>query len=175
MYVLLWRTVYALTRVLFWCYFPRCCATREINTKITLSWVHKQFATRVTSGDRQGDPKSSLRFFARDVISLCRSVAVSTTSRSRPLAAHFKISFVPIRYVFLLFKQVLIFALQLKIRFWVDYIGAGSVLHELPFVNLCEYQLRCSCISMNGCPSYIILRHEYVWRLKYPMRYIWKK
>ena len=29
-------------------YFPRCCATREINTKITLSWAHKQFATRVT-------------------------------------------------------------------------------------------------------------------------------
>ena len=24
-----------------------CCATREINTKITLSWAHKQFATRV--------------------------------------------------------------------------------------------------------------------------------
>ena len=31
----------------FGVYFPRCCATREINTKITLSWVHKQFATRV--------------------------------------------------------------------------------------------------------------------------------
>ena len=28
-------------------HFPRCCATREINTKITLSWAHKQFATRV--------------------------------------------------------------------------------------------------------------------------------
>ena len=40
----------------------------------------------------------------------------------------------------------------------VDYTGAGSVLHELPFVN----QLRCICISMNGCPSYIMLRHEYV-------------
>ena len=33
MYVLLWRTVY--------------CATREINTKITLSWAPKQFAARV--------------------------------------------------------------------------------------------------------------------------------
>ena len=31
----------------FGVYFPCCCATREINTKITLSWVHKQFATRV--------------------------------------------------------------------------------------------------------------------------------
>ena len=31
----------------FGVYFPRCCATREINTKITLSWAHKQFATRV--------------------------------------------------------------------------------------------------------------------------------
>ena len=39
MYVLLWRTVYALTRVLFWCLF--------INTKIILSWARKQFATRV--------------------------------------------------------------------------------------------------------------------------------
>ena len=28
-------------------YFPGCCATREINTKITLSWAHKQFATWV--------------------------------------------------------------------------------------------------------------------------------
>ena len=28
-------------------YFPRCWATREINTKITISWAHKQFATRV--------------------------------------------------------------------------------------------------------------------------------
>ena len=31
----------------FGVYFPSCCATREINTKITLSWAHKQFATRV--------------------------------------------------------------------------------------------------------------------------------
>ena len=31
----------------FGVYFPRCCATREINTKITLSWAHKQFVTRV--------------------------------------------------------------------------------------------------------------------------------
>ena len=31
----------------FGVYFPRCCATREINIKITLSWAHKQFATRV--------------------------------------------------------------------------------------------------------------------------------
>ena len=31
----------------FGVYFPRCCATGEINTIITLSWAHKQFATRV--------------------------------------------------------------------------------------------------------------------------------
>ena len=31
----------------FGVYFPRCCTTREINTKITLSWAPKQFATRV--------------------------------------------------------------------------------------------------------------------------------
>ena len=48
MYVLLWRTVYALTRgCYFGVYFPRCCANWEINTKITLSWAHKQFSTRV--------------------------------------------------------------------------------------------------------------------------------
>ena len=28
-------------------YFPRCFATQEINTKITLSWALKQFVTRV--------------------------------------------------------------------------------------------------------------------------------
>ena len=27
--------------------FPSCAATREINTKITLEWAHKQFVTRV--------------------------------------------------------------------------------------------------------------------------------
>ena len=40
-YVLWWRTVYVIPRVLFW------CATRAINSKITLSWAHKPFATRL--------------------------------------------------------------------------------------------------------------------------------
>ena len=31
----------------FGIYFPRCFATREINTKTTLSWALKQFGTRV--------------------------------------------------------------------------------------------------------------------------------
>ena len=31
----------------FGVYFPSCVATREINTKITLEWAHKQFVTRV--------------------------------------------------------------------------------------------------------------------------------
>ena len=43
MYVLLRRTVYAFTRVLFWCLFP----PPKNKNKITLSWAHKQFATRV--------------------------------------------------------------------------------------------------------------------------------
>ena len=30
----------------FGTYCPRCCATREINIKITLSWARKQFASR---------------------------------------------------------------------------------------------------------------------------------
>ena len=45
MYVLSRQTDYALTPVLF--HFSRCCATKEINTKITRSWAHKQFPTRV--------------------------------------------------------------------------------------------------------------------------------
>ena len=31
----------------FGVYFPSCAATKEINTKITLEWAHKQFVTRV--------------------------------------------------------------------------------------------------------------------------------
>ena len=31
----------------FGVYFPPCAAKREINTKITLEWAHKQFVTRV--------------------------------------------------------------------------------------------------------------------------------
>ena len=47
MYVLMWRTVYVLTRGYFGVYFPSSVAVREINTKITLEWGHKQFVTRV--------------------------------------------------------------------------------------------------------------------------------
>ena len=47
MYVLEWWTVYALTRGLFWCLFPELRTAMEINTKIILDWVHKQFVTRV--------------------------------------------------------------------------------------------------------------------------------
>ena len=38
---------FVLTQCYFGVYFPSCEATREINTKITLSWRQKQFATRV--------------------------------------------------------------------------------------------------------------------------------
>ena len=31
----------------FGVYFPSCAATRELNTKITLEWAHKQFVTRM--------------------------------------------------------------------------------------------------------------------------------
>ena len=48
-YVLSWWTVSVLTRVIFCVYFPRCFETREINTKLTLSWVLKQFVTRLYS------------------------------------------------------------------------------------------------------------------------------
>ena len=46
MNVLSWHTDYAHTRIHV-VYFLICCATREINTRITLSWAHKQFATRI--------------------------------------------------------------------------------------------------------------------------------
>ena len=42
-----WRTVSTLARVLFCVEIPRCLATREINTKIILSWALKQFITLV--------------------------------------------------------------------------------------------------------------------------------
>ena len=45
MYVLSWRTFSVHTQVLLFCYFPRCFASREINTKIT--WALTQFVTRV--------------------------------------------------------------------------------------------------------------------------------
>ena len=43
---LVWYSVMTLERY-FGVYFPRCCATRELNPKITLSITHKQVATRV--------------------------------------------------------------------------------------------------------------------------------
>ena len=33
----------------FGVYFPNCAATRELNTKLTLEWAHKQFVTKVPS------------------------------------------------------------------------------------------------------------------------------
>ena len=49
LYILSWRTVYALRECYFGVYLPCWFVTREMNTKITLSWAHKQFATRVQS------------------------------------------------------------------------------------------------------------------------------
>ena len=47
MYVLAWRTVYALTRGLFWCLFPEKRSNEGNKHQITLEWAHKQFVTRV--------------------------------------------------------------------------------------------------------------------------------
>ena len=47
LYVLSWRTVSAVTRVLFLCLFRESRKAREINRKITLSWALKQFVIRV--------------------------------------------------------------------------------------------------------------------------------
>ena len=41
LYVLSWLTVYAFSRVLFGINLSHCCTTREIYTKIALSWAHK--------------------------------------------------------------------------------------------------------------------------------------
>ena len=46
MYVLAWLFMRS-REGYFGVYFPSCVATREINTKITIEWAHKQFATRV--------------------------------------------------------------------------------------------------------------------------------
>ena len=45
MYVLSWRTVSVPIRVLLLCLLPHYFATREINTKISLSWALKQLVT----------------------------------------------------------------------------------------------------------------------------------
>ena len=47
MYVLAWRTVYVLTRGLFWCLFPELRSNEGNKHQITLEWAHKQFVTRV--------------------------------------------------------------------------------------------------------------------------------
>ena len=47
MHVLSWQSVYALSRLLHWCFFPHCFTTQERKTKITLSWQHIQFPTPV--------------------------------------------------------------------------------------------------------------------------------
>ena len=46
-YVLSWRAVSALTRMLFWCLFPSLLRNSENGPKITLSWALKPFVTRV--------------------------------------------------------------------------------------------------------------------------------
>ena len=47
MYVLSWRTVYALTRVLFWCLFPELLCNSENKHQNNTRVSAKQFATRV--------------------------------------------------------------------------------------------------------------------------------
>ena len=46
MYVLLWQTISALTRVLFLCLFPSLLRNSGNNYQITLSWALKQNVTR---------------------------------------------------------------------------------------------------------------------------------
>ena len=47
MYGLSWQTVYALTRVLFWCLFPSLLRNSGNKHQNNPSWAHKQFATWV--------------------------------------------------------------------------------------------------------------------------------
>ena len=47
MYVLSRRSVYALSLVIFYCYFPRRFATQEVHIKVVLSWAHEQLDTLV--------------------------------------------------------------------------------------------------------------------------------
>ena len=46
-YVLSWRPIYALTRVLFWCLFPSLLRNSRKNAKITLVWANNLFTTGV--------------------------------------------------------------------------------------------------------------------------------
>ena len=83
MYVLSWRTVFALTQCYFGIYFPRCFATREINTNITLSWALKQFVTRVHTlfsmslrwprGHMDGISMISVKFFSHFNTIYCKA------------------------------------------------------------------------------------------------------
>ena len=47
MYVLLWRTIFSLTQVLFWWLFPSLLHNSGNKYQITLSWALKQFVTLV--------------------------------------------------------------------------------------------------------------------------------
>ena len=42
-----WRMVYVLTRGFLWCLLTELWSNREMNSKITLEWAHKQFVNRV--------------------------------------------------------------------------------------------------------------------------------
>ena len=78
----------------FGIYFPCCSTTQEINTKITLKWVHKQFAIQVHTLLLY--PRNEVRGGILD--SPCLSVRLSVcllTFRVRPVASTVQDGFFP--------------------------------------------------------------------------------
>ena len=70
----------------FGVYFPRCCVTQEINTKITLLWACKQFTTQVQStpviSRLLGAKICKRELSGSPVISRCRAKATDPHSQA---------------------------------------------------------------------------------------------
>ena len=47
MYVRLWRTIYALTRVLFWCLFPSLLRNKHQNNPLVTAWTGRHASTYI--------------------------------------------------------------------------------------------------------------------------------
>ena len=77
-------------------YFPRCFATREINTKITLSWVLKRFVTRVHtlfSIIRLGCPRECALWRTTKETTNAKVLTLLIIDRFLPLKVHIPIFF----------------------------------------------------------------------------------
>ena len=86
-YVVTWRTVYALTRVLFWCLFPSLLRNTGIDTKITHPWAQNSSALEyIHNSILQSDWYSSAHWLVGKV--KCKHISVNIkdndTESSKP-------------------------------------------------------------------------------------------